>query len=107
MQLALEAGSALGADSKTTAMPSRSDNQPRVSLPAWVFPLLLSILIVFVTNLGYSLIWVGQMGSNQNHLVEALKEVKQEVQQLRSENQQLRDQVISLAASQSAGRRSK
>lgn len=98
MQLALESGASILPDSKEKTMASRTDNQPRVSLPVWVFPLLLSILIAFLTNLGYSLVWVGQIGSNQSNMVNALNEVKSEVRELRGENQKLREQVAALTA---------
>lgn len=104
MQLAIEPGTGLLPDSKEKTMSSRTDNQPRVSLPAWVFPLLLSILIVFVTNLGYSLVWAGRMGSDQANLVNALNEVKTEVRELRGENQKLREQVAALTAAGSSRR---
>lgn len=103
MQLALEAGQVLGADSK--AMSPRSDNQPRVSLPVWVFPVLMALLLAFLTNLSYSLYWAGQMTSNQGHLVEAIQELKSEVRTLRQENQELRNQVVGLAAVRQLHRR--
>ena len=93
MQLALESGSVLA--NPATTMPN---SQPRVSLPTYVLPLLVTLLLAFLANLSYSLYWAGQMAANQANMVEKLSELKSEVRELRTENQRLRDQVSSMAA---------
>ncbi len=85
-------------------MPSRTDTQPRVALPVYVLPLLVTLLLAFLANLSYSLYWAGQIASNQANMTETLKELKTEVRELRADNQQLRDQVVELTA---GARRSK
>lgn len=100
MQLALEAGSALGADSKTTAMPSRSDNQPRVILPAWVLPLLVTLLLAFLTNLSYSFYWAGQMASKQEAAEQRQIKMQADIERLTLVNQDLRERLAAIAARQ-------
>lgn len=99
MELLLEKGSTLP-NSKTT-MPN---TQPRVSLPTYVLPLLVTLLLAFLANLSYSLYWAGQMASNQANMVDTLREVKTEVRELRVDNQRLREQVTALTA---AGQKSR
>jgi predicted membrane chloride channel (bestrophin family) len=95
MELLLEKGSIIPPNLKTT-MPSNT--QPRVSLPTYVLPLLVTLLLAFLANLSYSLYWAGQMASNQANLVDTLREVKTEVRELRIDNQRLREQVTALTA---------
>ncbi len=90
MQVALE---------HSSLMPPRTDTQPRVALPVYVLPLLVTLLLAFLANLSYSLYWAGQIASNQANMVETLRELKTEVRELRTENQQLREQVAGLTAS--------
>jgi predicted membrane chloride channel (bestrophin family) len=100
MELTLEKGSVL-AKPKQNAMQKTDDQQPRVSLPAYVLPLLVTLLLAFLVNLSYSLYWAGQMASNQANMVDTLRELKVEVRELRGENQRLREQVTALTASPS------
>lgn len=93
MQVALERGSVIPGPTK--AMPN---SQPRVSLPVYVLPLLVTLLIAFLANLSYSLYWAGQMASNQANMAERLNELKTEVRELRVENQRLREQMTTLNA---------
>lgn len=72
--------------------------EPKVTLPGWVLPLLVTILLAFIGNLSASLYWAGQVASNQAHMVESLSDLKSEVRQLRNENQGLREQLAGLAA---------
>lgn len=95
MELLLEKGSIIPPNLKTT-MPSNT--QPRVSLPTYVLPLLVTLLLAFLANLSYSLYWAGQMASNQANMVDTLREVKTEVRELRVDNQRLREQVTALTA---------
>lgn len=95
MELLLEKGSIIPPNLKTT-MPSNT--QPRVSLPTYVLPLLVTLLLAFLANLSYSLYWAGQMASNQANMVDTLREVKTEVRELRIDNQRLREQVTALTA---------
>lgn len=70
----------------------------KLSLPSWVLPVMITILIAFITNLGTSLYWAGQMASNQAHMVEQFNDLKTEVYRLRGDNQSLREEVIGLKA---------
>lgn len=70
----------------------------KLNLPSWVLPVLITILIAFITNLGTSLYWAGQMASNQQHMVEQFSDLKTEVYRLRADNQSLREEVIGLKA---------
>ena len=93
MQLALEQGAVLSASN--TTMPN---SQPRVSLPTYVLPLLVTLLLAFLANLSYSLYWAGQMSANQANMVKELGELKLELRENRAENQRLRDQITALSS---------
>jgi uncharacterized protein HemX len=90
MELALERGQSLV--SSGNKMPNST---PRVSLPTYVLPLLVTLLLAFVANLGYSVYWAGQMSSNQQNMSEAIRELKGEVRELREQNQRLRETQLS------------
>jgi len=93
MQLALEKGSLI-----TPLKDKMPNSTPRVSLPTYVLPLLVTLLLAFVANLGYSVYWAGQMSSNQQNMAEAIREMKTEVRELRDQNQRLREQLTVLSS---------
>lgn len=72
--------------------------ESKVTLPGWVMPLMVTLLLAFAGNLGASLYWAGQVASNQAHMVESVNELKNEVRSLRTENQALREQLAGLGA---------
>lgn len=72
--------------------------ETRVSLPGWLLPMMVTLVLAFVGNLGYSMYWAGQVTSNQVHLAESLGELKTEVRQLRADNQALREQLAGVTA---------
>ena len=78
--------------------PKEMAQENKLSLPSWVLPVMITILIAFITNLGTSLYWAGQMASNQTHMVEQFNDLKAEVNRLRTDNQSLREEVIGLKA---------
>ena len=81
-----------------TDEPTDMAQENKLSLPSWVLPVMITILIAFITNLGTSLYWAGQMASNQTHMVEQFNDLKTEVYRLRGDNQSLREEVIGLKA---------
>lgn len=83
---------------KTESEPMAEESSSKVTMPNWMLPLLVTILLAFVGNLGASLYWAGQVASNQIHLVESVNDLKGEVRSLRTENQALREQLAGLAA---------
>lgn len=104
MQLALERGSSLPNDSKTAAMSSRTDNQPRVMLPVWVLPLLVTLLLAFLTNLSYSFYWAGQMASKQEAAEQRQIKMQADIERLTITNQDLRERLAAIAAQQTRAR---
>lgn len=70
----------------------------KLTLPSWVMPLMVTIVIAFVGNLGASMYWAGQIATNQANTVEQIKDLKTEVYRLRADNQSLREEVIGLKA---------
>lgn len=98
MQVALEPGATL--PTVKNAMPQRSDtadhHTPRVSLPAYFLPVIVTLLLAFLGNMSFSIYWAGQVAANQAHMVDTLVELKAEVKQLREENQALQRQVVEI-----------
>jgi hypothetical protein len=101
MNAEVKSGFRNGLAARPDATPAKKDEmaeESRVTLPGWVLPMMVTILLAFFGNLGASLYWAGQVASNQAHMVESLVDLKSEVRQLRNENQGLREQLAGLAA---------
>lgn len=78
--------------------PNEMAQDNKLTLPSWVMPLMVTIVIAFVGNLGASMYWAGQIATNQANTVEQIKDLKTEVYRLRADNQSLREEVIGLKA---------
>lgn len=78
-----------------------ANNTAKVELPSWVFPMLVTLLIAFLGNLGASAYWAGQLAADQRNTANELRELKSEVKQLQGINTELREKVAGVTAAAS------
>lgn len=82
-------------DGEMTAKP-----EPKVALPTWVLPIILTLLLTIVGNIVTSVWWASQMTVNQQHMIDRVAELRADVQRLSTENQRLREDVAAIKAGQ-------
>jgi len=87
---------------KDIEMPT-GKTEPKVALPTWVLPIILTLLMAFVAQLGTSVWWASQMATNQQHMLGQMTEMRDEMKAVRAENQKLSIEIAALKAAQRNG----
>jgi len=84
-------------------MATAGKTEPKVQLPVWVLPIILTLMVLVIGNIVNSAQWAAQMTANQSNMISQFAELKDELKQVRQENVRLREEMAGLKAAQREG----